>query len=612
MGPSGTVRGVPELSMPIWEQRFRAPNVSFPDWSAAAPERLVFESTESGVWQVHVWDRVTGLRRQVTDHPVGVVDGLCTLDGQGVAYWQDETGDESGRWLVQPFEGGQARPLIPGVPVGWNQGLSHAEHVMAAAISTREGFSIWTAWAGEPAVELKTSTDWLALGGGSSGGASRAALSPDGELLCLEHGDLIHPGLRVVSAGTGEVLGEQLDEGMALRAACWSPVSGDHRLVLIHERDGEERPAIWNLASGERVDLQSGLDGVVEVHDWWGEASAMLIVNLVEGRHHLYRYEVATATTTPLEHEEGTIFAARVRPDGEVWYRVSSGARQPRVMQAGGDQVMRPLGPPAPGGRPYVSWRFDNGLGDSVHGFYVTPEGRGPFPVIMYVHGGPTWLDTDRWSPEVQAYVDAGFAVGMVNYRGSIGYGREWRDALIGNIGKPELEDVNAGLADLVAAGIADPARAVVAGWSWGGYTTLMELGKHPDLWTCGVAGVPVGDYVMSYADMSPELQAYDRALLGGTPDEVPELMADRNPVNFADNVRAPVLFIIGENDSRCPPRQAMAYVDKLVTRGHPHQVYSFGTGHSSYDIDEDVHQQATILEFLARNVTGTSVPGGL
>jgi dipeptidyl aminopeptidase/acylaminoacyl peptidase len=192
-----------------------------------------------------------------------------------------------------------------------------------------------------------------------------------------------------------------------------------------------------------------------------------------------------------------------------------------------------------------------------------------------------------------------------VNYRGSVGYGREWRDTLIGDIGGPELEDVNAGLADLVSRGIADPERAVIAGWSWGGYTTLMELGKHPELWRCGVAGVPVGDYELSYEDMSPLLQAYDRALLGGAPKDVPELMRDRNPINFADRVTAPVLFVIGENDSRCPYRQAMAYVEKLAARDHPHQVYVFATGHSSFDVDETVRQQRAVLSFLAQHVPG-------
>ena len=79
---------------------------------------------------------------------------------------------------------------------------------------------------------------------------------------------------------------------------------------------------------------------------------------------------------------------------------------------------------------------------------------------------------------------------------------------------------MNAGLRDLVKRGLADPKRAVVAGHSWGGYMTLLELGKHPELWCCGVAGVPVGDYEAGYEDMSPLLQAYDRALLGGAAAE--------------------------------------------------------------------------------------------
>jgi dipeptidyl aminopeptidase/acylaminoacyl peptidase len=113
-------------------------------------------------------------------------------------------------------------------------------------------------------------------------------------------------------------------------------------------------------------------------------------------------------------------------------------------------------------------------------------------------------VDLDDWNPEVQAYVDAGFAAGMINYRGSIGYGRAWPDALIGDIGGPDLEDVNAGLRDLVERGIADPERAVIAGHSWDGYVTLLNLGKYPELWIGGVAGVPVGDYEAGYEELSP------------------------------------------------------------------------------------------------------------
>ena len=565
---------------------------------------MVFESTQSGVWQVHCWDRASGTKRQVTDHPVGVITGVPTLDGTGVVFWQDETGSEAGRWYVEPFEGGPARPLREGIPQGWDQGLAQAGEVVAAGISDRDGFAVYVSVDGAPAKELVRSTEAISLGGAGDG-FNRAGLSADGSLLCLEHaehGDLIHPALRVVDPRTGAVVAEQADPGMALRAAGWSPVAGDQRLVVIHERQGDERPAMWNLATGVWTDLPIDLEGIVEVGDWWPHADALLLINLVEGRDRLFRYELADGALTPIEAPTGTVSTARVRPDGRVWFRQSQGDRQAMVFDDAGDEVVRADGERAPGGRPYESWRFDNGEGDSVHGFVVVPQGQGPFPVIMLVHGGPTWLDTDRFSPEVQGYVDAGFAVGLVNYRGSTGYGREWRDTLIGNIGGPELVDVNAGLADLVARGIADPDHAVIGGWSWGGYVTLMELGKHPDLWTCGIAGVPVGDYELSYDDMSPELQAYDRALLGGAPADVPELMRDRNPIHFADQVRAPVMFIIGENDSRCPLRQAMAYVDRLKARDHPHRVYLFGTGHASYDIEETIRQMRAVMEFLAQH----------
>ena len=304
------------------------------------------------------------------------------------------------------------------------------------------------------------------------------------------------------------------------------------------------------------------------------------------------------------------IWKARARPDGRVWFLHEQGHRRRLVLDDAGVELLSPQDGHSPRAHRYESWHFENPHGQRVHGFFVTPDDSGgPFPVMMFVHGGPTWLDLDRWQPEVQAYVDAGFVVGMVNYRGSIGYGREWRDTLIGNIGGPELEDVNAGLRDLVERGLADPARAVIAGYSWGGYVTLLELGKHPDLWICGVAGVPVGDYEDGYEELSPLLQEYDRALLGGhEPKDVPELMRDRNPINFADRVRVPALFLIGRNDSRCPYRQAMAYVEKLAARKHPHEVYVYETGHSSFEVDERVRQVGTILDFLARHVPGVVV----
>jgi dipeptidyl aminopeptidase/acylaminoacyl peptidase len=598
---------------PAWQRRVRAPVVGMPVWGRDAPDRIAYAATESGVWQAHVWDRATGLRRQVSSHPVGVLDAHVTTDGSSVVWFEDESGSEEGLWWIEPFEGGgQRRPLRDGLPRGWDGGLAFAGDSVAAAISDHDGFALFAAHGDGPAKELWRSTESIMLGGASLGQAHLGGLSADGRLVAVEHGehgDEIHTALRVLDATSGEVIGELFVPGDSVKATAWSPVLGDQRLAFVDEVEDFERPVIWDPFAGAQQRLDVPIQSNLHVADWWPDGSAVLLTRWFEGRGEAYRSVLADGSLERLETLPGALTGERVRPDGSIWYRRSSGDDQPRVYAVGGDEVLAPQGESSPSGRPYVSWHFDNGEGDRVHGFYVMPDGEGPFPVVMRVHGGPTWFDEDRFNPEVQALVDEGFAVGMVNYRGSAGYGRAWRDRIIGDIGGPEPVDVNAGLADLVAREIADPSRAVIGGWSWGGYTTLMELGKFPELWICGVAGIPVGDYAMGYEDLSPSLQAYDRALLGGTPDEVPELMSDRNPIVHADRVRVPVLFLIGENDSRSPFLQAMAYVDKLAARDHPHEVYLFGTGHGSNDIEEEIRQIGLILEFLADRVPGVTVP---
>jgi dipeptidyl aminopeptidase/acylaminoacyl peptidase len=262
-------------------------------------------------------------------------------------------------------------------------------------------------------------------------------------------------------------------------------------------------------------------------------------------------------------------------------------------------------GPRAPLGRPFETWSFANPRGQRVHGFLVRPDGDGPHPVILRVHGGPHSVDMDRWAPDILAHADAGFLVAMVNYRGSVGFGQAWRDELTGNVGFLELEDVLAGLDDLVSRGIADPARVVLAGWSWGGYVTLLGAGKHPDRWASLVAGVPVADYVAAYEDEAPMLQALDRALFGGSPEEVPGLFEERSPITYVDAVDAPLLVLAGENDSRCPIRQVRNYVGRLHDRGVAPRVYTYATGHASFDIEERVRQTAIVLDHLAATIPG-------
>lgn len=600
-------------SIPLWQRRFLAPIIGFPTWSRHAPDRAVYVSSESGIYQLHSWDIASGVRRQITHEPVGLVSGHVSADGEWVLWHRDTTGSESGEWVAAPFSGGAPEPLADGLPAGWDEGMAPGLERSVAVISDHAGFGLYAIENSGAAKRIAFSGDSLILGGADAmmGSTELGGLSADESLAAIEHGehgDLIHPALRILDARTGAIVADLHDVGRTLTVAVWSPVPGDQRLAIGHERRGEHAPAIWDPVSGEVRELSLPWDHHTEVADWWPDATAILLVELDGGHHRLHRYDLETGAITTLETRLGSMTGARVRPDGNVWYRLQTGEHPGVLLQVGRTEPVFDPGP-APAGRVFIPWSFPNPHGQTVTGWRIEPEGTAPFPTLVHVHGGPTSVDLDRWAPDLQAYVDAGFQVVLVNYRGSIGFGAEWRDTLIGNIGWPELEDINAGVDDLLARGLADPARLAIAGWSWGGYLTLLMHGMHPDRFIAGVAGVPVGDYALGYEDLSPLLQAYDRALLGGAPAEVPDLMAERSPISYVDNVEAPILFLAGEADSRCPIRQVMAYVDRLNERGHPHELYLFPTGHAPFQIDERIKQTGIVLDFLARNVPGIEVP---
>ena len=155
---------------------------------------------------------------------------------------------------------------------------------------------------------------------------------------------------------------------------------------------------------------------------------------------------------------------------------------------------------------------------------------------------------------------------------------------------------------------MADPSRLVLGGRSWGGYLTLLGLGRQPEAWSLGIAEVPVADYVAAYEDEMEPLRAMDRALFGGTPAERPEFYAERSPITYADRLRVPVLVLAGRNDARCPIRQIERYLARLDGLGRPYERYGFDAGHSSQVVEELIRQVELELDFAHRHL-GTPPP---
>jgi len=163
------------------------------------------------------------------------------------------------------------------------------------------------------------------------------------------------------------------------------------------------------------------------------------------------------------------------------------------------------------------------------------------------------------------------------------------------------MEDLAAVRGWAVESGLAS--TCVLTGASWGGYLTLLGLGTQPDLWSAGVAGVPVADYVAAYEDEMEPLRAFDRSLFGGSPQDLPELYARCSPLTYVDAVTAPVLVLAGANDPRCPIRQIDNWLEAAAALDKPVEVYRFDAGHGSLVVEERLRQMRAELEFVARQV---------
>jgi dipeptidyl aminopeptidase/acylaminoacyl peptidase len=589
------------VSRPPWQQRFHAVRYSLPAWARHAPERLAYTSTESGVRQLWSWDRATDVHIRLTDKPTGVSWGVPTPDGDHVVWFNDTAGDEIGRFVVTAFSGGDSAPLAPELEPGWAAGCSLRRERGAVGRADADGFRIVIIEDGRSRI-IVDRTRPVAV----------ADLSADAELLALshtEHGDVLHPVVEVVDPDGGPVADVSDGPGNTIRAAGWSPVRGDARLALVVEHRGRREAEIWDVRQGSRISCDADLPGDIEIEDWWPDGSALLLAHEHQGQRTVLQYDLATRRSEPIPLGAGTVSDARVRPDGALWYVFESSSQPPAVLSRSltGDAVLlKPRSAPAPQGAPYRSLRYANGEGDEVHAFLALPDGEPPYPLFVDVHGGPHWHVSDTFDAFVQAWVDHGFAVLVPNYRGSTGYGKRWQDALDGDPGRPELVDIRAGRHHLVAQGLADPARVVLGGGSWGGYLTLQGIGTQPGAWSAAVAVVPVADYLAAYEDESPTLQEFDRGLFGGTPDERRDLFRERSPITHVEHVRAPVLIITGANDTRCPKRQVDNYVAALQAHGVPHRYDVYEAGHGSMAVAENVRQQGLAMDFVAEHLGTT------
>ena len=323
----------------------------------------------------------------------------------------------------------------------------------------------------------------------------------------------------------------------------------------------------------------------------------------------LYLYDLETRKLTRLQHPNGTLASyggTCFGPEGEI-FTIWQDATHPSQLIAldgeTGQQVRTVLAAgEVPPGHAWKSVTFPSTDGQSIQGWLSVPEGEGPFPTILHTHGGPTAVTTEVFSPANQLWVDHGFALLSINYRGSITFGRDFEKQIWGDLGHWEIEDMVAARNWLVEQGIAQPEHIFLTGWSYGGYLTLLGLGKRPELWAGGMAGIAIADWTMSYEDSADTLRGYQLALFGGTPEEKPELYRKASPITYVEHVNAPLLIIQGRNDTRTPARPILAYEARMQELGKPIEVQWFDSGHLAFtQVEQAISHYEAMLCFACK-----------
>ena len=352
--------------------------------------------------------------------------------------------------------------------------------------------------------------------------------------------------------------------------------------------------------AGEPVDLTAGVgacpDELVQVAG--GPPAALFAEGLDTA---LYRLDPAGPSFERVAGWTGQAAALTTGDDAAVVAVLTSTAYAPRDVHAGPPGALVRISDTRPelravawGTQERLSWRAPDGL--EVDGLLILPPGRsradGPLPLVTTVHGGPY----GRWADELMAgwwswgqwLAAAGFAVFHPNPRGSQGRGQAFAAMVADAVGQDEWTDIVAGVDDLVAAGIADPTRLGIAGWSHGGFMAAWAVTR-TGRFRAAVMGAGIADWGLQVGTGE---QGRAEAVLGGSfgwEGPGPHRHDQLSPISYATEVTTPVLILHGEDDTNVPVGQAIYFHRALTHLGLEHELVVYPR--ENHEFTERAHQ---------------------
>jgi dipeptidyl aminopeptidase/acylaminoacyl peptidase len=535
--------------------------------------------------------------------------------------------------------GGAPRALTP-VP-DRDSGLRYAEPVVAP-----DGLSIWCVrenHTGDGPTDLERAIVAIPLDGSAAqdpdlvrivvGGSRFYAfprISPDGRRLAwiawdhpdmpwdattLRVGDIENgtvPRWQVVMGGPGESVlqPEWLDDdtlvAMSDRSNFWNPwrinlATGEKRQLL--DRDEEFAGPLWQLGMTNYAVLDTS-------HLLLKHAGKLGILDLGSGE--LEDLELPYSEWFPAIDARGRLVAAVAGSLTKPWsaLRIDLDTGAAEVLKVAAEEI------PEPGYLPSVREAvFDGPGGRDVHAHVYPPSNRdvvGPDgelpPYITFVHGGPTGSSLVMLDLLIAFFTSRGLGIVDVQYGGSSGYGREYRERLRGQWGVVDVEDCVAAVEALAASGEGDGTRMAIRGGSAGGWTTLAALTR-TRAYSAGTSLFGVAELIQFVTDTHDFESRYIDGMIGPLP-EASALYIERAPLTHVDEIACPVLLLQGLEDAVVPPSQAEMFRDALAAKGIPHAYIAFeGEQHGFRKSETIIAALEAELSFYGQ-VFGFTPPG--
>jgi dipeptidyl aminopeptidase/acylaminoacyl peptidase len=592
-----------------WQEHFRTVQYCRPRLAQQNPAKGLVESNQAGQWLLYNWNQTNGFLQ-----PLGPTTEMPSYeispDGRHVLFLQDEQGNGFGHYVCRSTTGGEMIDLTPDLPP------YNAYAVTFSHTGRRAGFT-WSSSNGFHACVLDLAPDGHALFRREIYQTRDLItcpwLSADGQLALLASnhfsGDMTF-GLLVVAVESGEVIetlwdGNGNDLHPMLRSP-FSPVAGDFRVLARANRSGLRRPVIWNPLNGERLDLRlEDCPGDISPKGWSADGRQILLQHVHRAIQQFGVYDLESGSTHWLDLPGGTYLDMQFGGDGKMiaqWEDLSHPPRIVAIDPERGEIIPLLSGPRSQSEtRTWQSVTFLSSDKQEIQAWLAQPEGQGPFPTIIEMHGGPETVQSDEYHAYGLTWLDLGFAFATINYRGSTTFGKAFQNQIKSNYGHWELKDLAACRRYLVQQGVTDPERVFLIGYSYGGFLTLLALGKQPELWRGGMAGGGIADWRVLYEDATESARQMTRAYFGGSPEICPDLYRDCSPITYVAQVRAPVFIWMGAQDTHVSSRQMEQYIAQLKVLGKRVESIWYAGGHGGPldAIEQSIDIQARQIKFI-------------